>query len=88
MERLNHSQPNSPYNPGTPSSVASSQGSGPRQPRQRLRPWLIDQINASEIEGLEWVDKEALSFKIPWKHFGRPGIDEYKDALLFRFVFY
>ena len=58
--------------------------SGPRQPRQRLRPWLIDQINSCEIEGLVWVDKEQLSFKIPWKHFGRPGIDEYKDALLFR----
>lgn len=54
------------------------------QPRQRLRPWLTDQINLGKTPGLEWVDKEQLIFKIPWKHFGRPGVDEYNDAMLFR----
>jgi len=52
--------------------------------RQRLRPWLIAQINSGEIPGLVWLDKENMIFKIPWKHFGRPGVDMYLDALLFR----
>ena len=52
--------------------------------RQRLRPWLINQINSGEIPGLIWIDKENMIFKIPWKHFGRPGVDMYLDALLFR----
>lgn len=52
--------------------------------RQRLRPWLIAQINSGEIPGLVWLDKENMIFKIPWKHFGRPGVDTYLDALLFR----
>lgn len=52
--------------------------------RQRLRPWLINQINSGEIPGLVWLDKENMVFKIPWKHFGRPGVDMYMDALLFR----
>jgi len=56
------------------------------QPRQRLRPWLMDQINEGKTPGLEWTDKANLIFKIPWKHFGRPGVDEYKDAMLFRYV--
>lgn len=71
-------------NPSTPRSVSSNGSGGARQPRQRLRPWLIDQINSGDIPGLEWLDKDDLSFKIPWKHFGRPGINEYEDALLFR----
>lgn len=58
--------------------------SGLKMRRQRLRPWLIAQINSGEIPGLVWLDKENMIFKIPWKHFGRPGVDTYLDALLFR----
>jgi len=46
----------------------------------------MDQINEGKTPGLEWTDKANLIFKIPWKHFGRPGVDEYKDAMLFRYV--
>ena len=56
----------------------------PNAPRKRLRPWLIDQINSSNYRNLEWLDKEKMIFKIPWKHFGRPGVDEQMDAMLFR----
>lgn len=41
--------------------------------RQLLKPWLIDQINRGDIPGLVWIDHEDLLFKIPWRHFGRPG---------------
>lgn len=68
----------------SPESYAGSPASN--QPRQRLRPWLTDQINEGKTPGLEWVDKNQMIFKIPWKHFGRPGVDEYNDAMLFRFV--
>ena len=70
----------------SPESYASSPASN--QPRQRLRPWLTDQINEGKTPGLEWVDKVQMIFKIPWKHFGRPGVDEYNDAMLFRFVLF
>ena len=52
--------------------------------KQRLRPWLVEQINSSQYEGLEWIEKDKFIFKIPWKHFGTPGVTE-KDAALFRF---
>ena len=52
--------------------------------RQRLRPWLIEQINKGDIEGLVWLDQDNLTFKVPWKHFGRPGFNEREDAELFR----
>ena len=64
-----------------PASVETSDG---RQPRQKLRPWLIDQINKGDIPGLEWLDSEELKFKIPWKHFGRPKINVNEDSELFR----
>merc|ERR1712176_658762 len=28
------------------------------QPRQRLRPWMIDQIHKGDIPGLEWLDRD------------------------------
>lgn len=90
--------PQSPYSPAStiynpldnpvsspPSSIDNYTSiSATIQPRQRLHPWLIDQINSGEIPGLEWINKEKMIFRIPWKHFGRPGVDEYNDAMLFR----
>ena len=94
-DHFNMSNPYSPastiYSP-SPDSVSSATSnrehtavtSQPSQTRQRLRPWLIDQINSGKTPGLEWIDPEKMIFKIPWKHFGRPGVDEYNDAMLFR----
>ena len=52
--------------------------------RQRLRPWLINQINSGNYPGVSWIDHETMAFKIPWKHFGKPGVNEEKDAKIFR----
>ena len=51
--------------------------------RQRLRPWLSDQIDSGNYPSLEWLDKEKMIFKIPWKHFGKPGVND-DDAKIFR----
>ena len=52
--------------------------------RQRLRPWLIDQINSGKYPGLSWIDGGDMAFRISWKHFGKPGVDEERDAKIFR----
>lgn len=52
--------------------------------RQRLRPWLIDQINSGSYPGLRWIDQEQMIFQISWKHFGKPGVNEERDAKIFR----
>ena len=52
--------------------------------RQRLRPWLEDQINSGEIPGLKWMSREEGTFRITWKHAGKPDFDVEKDAVLFR----
>jgi len=39
--------------------------------RQRLRPWLIAQINSGQIAGLCWMNDEQTKFRIPWKHAGK-----------------
>eukprot|EP00794_Sanderia_malayensis_P018724 gene18724-20613_t len=52
--------------------------------RQRLRPWLIDQINSGTYIGLKWIDQDQMIFQISWKHFGKPGVDEERDAKIFR----
>ena len=38
--------------------------------RQRLRPWLIGQIDRGCIPGLCWLNVDRTKFKIPWKHAG------------------
>ena len=44
--------------------------------RQRLRPWLIGQLNDGHIPGLEWLPNskgiiDKTKFRIPWKHGGK-----------------
>ncbi|XP_072534686.1 interferon regulatory factor 2a isoform X2 [Salminus brasiliensis] len=51
--------------------------------RQRMRPWLEEQINSGKIQGLQWVNKEENIFQIPWMHAARHGWDLDKDAPLF-----
>ncbi|XP_077466179.1 interferon regulatory factor 2 isoform X2 [Stigmatopora argus] len=51
--------------------------------RMRMRPWLEEQINSSQIPGLKWVNKEKRIFQIPWMHAARHGWDLKKDAPLF-----
>jgi len=43
--------------------------------RQRLRPWLIAQINGGNVPGLYWLNAEKTKFKIPWKHAGNKDWD-------------
>jgi len=46
------------------------------QPRQRLKSWLIDQLNHKTCPGCTWLDQKHGFFKLVWKHYGRPGYDE------------
>ncbi|XP_066534337.1 interferon regulatory factor 2a isoform X2 [Hoplias malabaricus] len=51
--------------------------------RQRMRPWLEEQINSEKIQGLQWVNEEEKIFQIPWMHAARHGWELDKDAPLF-----
>ena len=37
--------------------------------RQYLRPWLEQILNEACVPGVEWIDKDAQIFKIPWKRY-------------------
>ncbi|XP_056616266.1 interferon regulatory factor 1a [Triplophysa dalaica] len=55
-----------------------------QQGRQRLRPWLEDQIQSGRYPGVVWIDESARVFQIPWKHAARHGWNIETDATLFR----
>ncbi|XP_055370510.1 interferon regulatory factor 1b isoform X2 [Betta splendens] len=52
--------------------------------RERMRPWLEKMIESKSIAGLTWMDKEKMTFSIPWKHAARHGWELDKDACLFK----
>ncbi|CAJ1048950.1 interferon regulatory factor 1a [Xyrichtys novacula] len=52
--------------------------------RQRLRPWLEEQIQSGRYPGVCWLDQSAQIFQIPWKHAARHGWSIDRDATLFR----
>uniref|UniRef100_A0A671L285 Interferon regulatory factor 2-like n=1 Tax=Sinocyclocheilus anshuiensis TaxID=1608454 RepID=A0A671L285_9TELE len=51
--------------------------------RMRMRPWLEQQIESGQIQGLHWLNEEKKIFQIPWMHAARHGWDLEKDAPLF-----
>lgn len=62
-----------------------AQTCGMQQPtRQRLRPWLEEQIQSGKYPGVSWLDQSARIFQIPWKHAARHGWSIDRDATLFR----
>ena len=52
--------------------------------RKRLREWLIDMVDSNTVHGLRWLDQERKTFRITWKHAGKPDFELEKDAVLFR----
>ena len=39
-----------------------------RKERVLLRPWLENLIESGLVAGLEWIDVDKTTFKVPWKH--------------------
>ncbi|KAK3085246.1 hypothetical protein FSP39_000565 [Pinctada imbricata] len=51
--------------------------------RQRMRPWLEAKVNSGSIKGLQWIDKNQMIFRVPWKHGGKHDWNE-EDSLIFK----
>ena len=52
--------------------------------RQRFTPWLEEQINRGDIDGLEWIDREKGLFKVPWVRVDKPEFVLETHAELFK----
>ena len=52
--------------------------------RQRFTPWLEQQIESGDIDGLEWIDKEIGIFKVPWVRVDNPEFELETHAELFK----
>ena len=52
--------------------------------RQRFTPWLEQQIESGDIDGLEWIDKEIGIFKVPWVRVDKPEFELETHAELFK----
>ena len=52
--------------------------------RQRFTPWLEEQINRGNIDGLEWIEKDKGLFKVPWVRVDKPEFVLETHAELFK----
>lgn len=52
--------------------------------RKRMRTFLGDLLDSQDVPGLEWVNKERKTFRMPWKHAKKKGYDSGKDTLLIK----
>ncbi|XP_077863875.1 interferon regulatory factor 8-like [Saccoglossus kowalevskii] len=52
--------------------------------RQRLRPWIVEQIHSGKYKGLEWTNDQKTEFKIPWKHAAKNDYDQEEDSKIFK----
>ena len=51
---------------------------------ERMKDWLIRQINSGKFPGLEWLNEEKNVFKVPWIHAKKRGYNKERDNALFR----
>lgn len=72
----------SPVNMTSPEPAEKMNGVE-RRP-ERLRDWLINQINSGKFRGLEWLDEEKTVFRVPWIHAKKRDYDEERDSALFK----
>ena len=68
------------YRENPPSPADSDDG----QNKMLLRRWLICEVEAANVPGMRWVNKEKTQVKIPWTHGSRHEFDAGKDSCLFR----
>lgn len=52
--------------------------------KKKLRSWLLERLDVNDCPGCSWLDTERKWFRLSWKHYGRPGFDEKRDATIFR----
>ncbi|KAJ7374935.1 positive regulation of interleukin-13 biosynthetic process [Desmophyllum pertusum] len=52
--------------------------------RQRFTPWLREQIERGNIDGLEWIEKDKGLFKVPWVRVDKPEFVLETHAELFK----
>ena len=57
---------------------------GVAKQRQRFTPWLVEQIDSGDIDGLEWIRKEQGIFKVPWVRVDKPEFELETHAELFK----
>ncbi|KAI1904007.1 hypothetical protein AGOR_G00001250 [Albula goreensis] len=49
--------------------------------KPQFGPWLLDQVNSGQYDGLTWVDNNK--FRVPWKHNSRKDISD-EDCKIFK----